>query len=75
MSAAYRTRFSPLGGALGTGMSPDDLWGVAAKNPPPRFDPKAGPRRSAAACARRRAKRAAARLDMPLKAYLRKYRS
>lgn len=67
-----RTRFSDHrpGQPLGTGLPADELWGVS-NGPRPRLSP-GEPRRSPEARARRAAKRAAARADMPLKAYLRK---
>ncbi len=69
-----RTRFSePKAGVpAAMGMHPSELWGVGTRNPEKH---KQGTiRRSEAARARRRAKRAAKRLNIGLKAYLRKQR-
>lgn len=62
----YRTRFSDPRGALGTGLPPEELWGVAERDlGKPRR------RRGEAARVRRRAKRAAAKAGVTLKSFLR----
>lgn len=62
-----RGRISPLGGsAIASGLAPSELYGVATRNAGERHR-----HRGEAACARRRAKKAARKLGMPLKAYLR----
>lgn len=64
---SIRSRYSEPGakGSVGIGVPQTELWGVSP-GPPKR-------KRSDAACARRRAKRKAAALNMTLKSYLRKY--
>jgi hypothetical protein len=65
--SGYRTRFSPTGGQqVSTGAHPSELWGTA-----PRDMSKPRRHRGDKARARRRAKRAAKRGNVPLKAYLR----
>ena len=65
----HRSRFSDPRGALGMGLPREELWGVAESDlGKPRR------RRGEAARARRRAKRAAAKAAVTLKAYLRRHR-
>lgn len=68
---SFRTRCSPIGGKeIGTGLHPNELWGVAARD-------MSKPRRKRGdkARARRRAKRAAKRQGVTLKSYLRQQQS
>lgn len=68
-----RSRLSdfPPRAALGTGMPPSELWGVATKNPKPRH--KQGEvTRSAKARARLALRRRARAKGMSLKAFIRK---
>jgi hypothetical protein len=62
---SYRTRFSPLGGAVSAGMPPNELWGVSER------DRRVPRQRGSAARARRRAKALARSRGVTLKAYLR----
>lgn len=79
-----RSRFSDYKGAItyGTGLPPVELWGVAQKDGPLRLvsgrawkwstvERGRAQHRSAAACARRRERRAAKAANVPLKAWLR----
>jgi hypothetical protein len=67
MSTAYRTRYSTIGGVLGVGLPSVELWGVAQRD-------LSRPRRtrSDGARARRRARAAAKKQGVPLKAHLRR---
>lgn len=72
MNSGARSRFSdfPPRAALGTGLHPAELWGVAQHNP---VTHKAGVQtRSAKVRARRALRRAARAAGVPLKQYIRK---
>jgi hypothetical protein len=67
-----RTRFSSIHGPdLGMGIHPVEGWGVAERDPRPRW--RGEVRRSARVRARRLAKRHARARGMTLKAYLRQH--
>lgn len=67
VNAVFRTRYSEAGTgrALGMGLPPAEMWGTAERD---LWKPRR--HRGPASCARRRAKRAAARLNMGLREYL-----